>query len=162
MGVILMDCNTGPVTVNIAEPERLPNVARMTDNPVPVPVARPVALIVATEVSDEVHVTLDVMSSVLLSLYLPVAMYCSVAPLEMSRTIGVTKINCNVGPVTVRLVEAEMFPDTASIVVVPVPVPVAMPSWLISATEESEEDHVTLNVMFLVLPSVYPPVALNT
>ena len=51
--------------------------------------------------------------------------------------------------------------DPARIVVVPVPTPVARPFCVIVATDIFEEDHCTIDVMFLVLPSAYIPVAVN-
>ena len=65
------------------------------------------------------------------------------------------------GLVTVKLVEPEIFPDAALIVDMPIPLSLARPSSLIRATDVFEEDHVTFDVMFLVLPSVYVPVAVN-
>ena len=160
-GVMLMDCSTALVTVKTDESERLPNVARMVDLPVPAPVAKPVLLIVATDVFDENHVTLIVRSCVLVSLYVPVAVNCFVRPFAMYGSFGLTLMDCSTGLVTVSPVEPEMLPDAAPIVDMPVPVPVARPSSLIFATDVVEEDHLTLSVRFLVLPSVYVPVAVN-
>jgi len=57
--------------------------------------------------------------------------------------------------VTVRVVEPEMFPEVAVIVVIPVPTAVAIPfdpaALLIVATELTEELQVTDAVMLLVV-----------
>ncbi len=66
-GVTAIDCSVAAVTVSVAVPERLPQVAVMTDDPTATLVARPPAEIVATEVVPEDHATKAVMSCVVLS-----------------------------------------------------------------------------------------------
>ncbi len=46
-------------------------------------------------------------------------MNCSVLPRVMTGLVGVTLIDSSVGEVTVRIVEPEMLPDVAVIVVMP-------------------------------------------
>lgn len=56
------------LTVNVVDPEMLPDVAVMSDVPAPIPVARPPAVMVATLGVAEPHVTPPVMFCVLESL----------------------------------------------------------------------------------------------
>src|SRR5258708_7335702 len=71
----------------------------------------------------------------------------------------------NAAALTVRVVEPEMAPDIAVMVVWPVLTLVASPLvpavLLIVATAKAFDVHVTVPVMFCVLPSVYDPVAVN-
>ena len=76
-------------------------------------VAKPALLMVATEVFDELHVTVLVRFCVLLSLYVPVAVYCRVAPFWMEAFAGVTAIDANTGAVTVSPVDPLIDPETA-------------------------------------------------
>jgi len=131
-----------------------PNAARIVVVPVPTPVASPELLIVATHVREEDHDTRDVMLLVLPSEYIPVAVNCFFAPLEMDGLTGVTLMDCSTGLVTVKVAEPEMLPETALTVDVPIPAPVARPLLWIVATDRFEEDHLTFDVMFFVLPSV--------
>ena len=111
-------------------------------------------MIVATAVFVELHVTKLVRFCVLESLYVPVAVNCCVAPLEMDGFAGVTAIDINVGAVTVRLVEPLIEPEIAWIVALPVLTPVARPPPVIVATVEFSEVQVTELVRFCVLLSV--------
>ena len=54
-----------------------------------------------------------------------------------------------------------MVPETAVIVVVPAPAPVASPAALMVATTVFDEDHVAVLVRSFVLPSLNEPVAAN-
>ena len=92
--------------------------------------ASPVLLIVATPELVELQVTELVMFTVPPSLYVPVAVYCCVAPLLIEAFAGVTAIDTSVA-VTVRFVDPLIEPDAAEIVVVPVLTPVASPAPLI-------------------------------
>jgi len=65
------------------------------DVPVPTPVAKPVLVIVATVVVPEFHVTLAVRFCVLLSVYVPFAVNCSVNPFAIDGFAGVTAIDTN-------------------------------------------------------------------
>ena len=72
----------------------LPCVAVICVVPAATPVANPVAVpIVANAVFDDFHVTLVVMFFVELSLYVPVAVNCCVAPAAMEGEAGVTAID---------------------------------------------------------------------
>ena len=135
----------------------LPCVAVIREVPAPVPTAKPVLVpIVATEAVAEVHVTFVVMFCVLSSLYVPVAVNCSVVPFTMEGFVGVTAMDCRVGAVTVRVIPGlTMVPCVAVICEVPTPAPLARPVPVpIVATEAVAEAQVTLVVMFCVLPSL--------
>src|SRR5208283_3469778 len=81
-GVTAIDCSVAAVTVNTSAGDVTPlSAAVMLLVPTPTPVARPPAAIVATVVVAEVQVTDAVRFAVLLSLYVPVARNCCVAPL---------------------------------------------------------------------------------
>jgi len=61
-GVTAIDCSVAAVTVRVAFPEMLPEVAVMTDEPAARLVTRPPVVTVATEVVPEVQVAEAVMS----------------------------------------------------------------------------------------------------
>jgi len=103
--------------------------------PTPVTVARPVAAIVAAAAFDDVHATCVVRFCVVLSLKVPTALYCCVCPFATVADVGVIAIDCNVAAVTVSVTELLVTdPDTALIVVLPTPAPVARPEAEIVAT----------------------------
>ena len=68
-------------------------------------------------------------------------------------------------PQTYGITVSVVAPDTpllvARIVDVPVALPVASPELLMVATHVREDDHETLDVMTVMLPSEYVPVATN-
>ena len=76
-------------------------------------------MIVATVVVADAQVTDAVRFCVLLSLYVPVAVNCCVAPLLIDGFAGVTAIDCSVAAVTVSTVEPLTAPSVALIVLVP-------------------------------------------
>jgi hypothetical protein len=122
--------------------------------PAATPVAKPAAVIVATEVVADAHVTWAVRFWVLLSLYVPVAVNCCVAPVAIDGLPGVTAIDCKVAAVTVSTVDPLTAPSVALIVLVPTPAPVAKPAAVIVATEVVAEAHVNWAVRFCVLLSL--------
>jgi hypothetical protein len=132
-------------------------------------VARPsdpdALLIVAIFSSDELQVTVVVRSCVLLSVYVPVAVNCCVAVLEMLAVSGVMAIEASVAAVTVSPAVPWTDPSVAVIVTEPTPAPVANPyvpaALLIVATPRFDELQVTDAVRSCVLLSVYVPVAVN-
>jgi hypothetical protein len=65
------------------------------------------------------------------------------------------------GTCTVRIVLPVIPLKVVEIVLVPTAAPVASPAVVIVATLVFEDDHVTWEVMFCVLPSEYVPVAVN-
>jgi hypothetical protein len=157
-GVTAIDTKIA-VTVRPVEPLIDPEVACIVVLPVFTPVARPVAPIVATAVFVEVQLTELVRFCVLLSLYVPVAANCCVAPFTIDGFAGVTAMETNTGGVTVKPVEPLIDPEVACIVVLPVPTPAARPAALTVATAVFVEVQVTELVRFCVLLSLYVPVA---
>jgi hypothetical protein len=96
-GVIAIESRLGGTTVSPVDPEIEPDVAVIVALPAATPVARPFdALIVAVPRTDELQVTLFVMFCVLLSVYVPVAVYWSVVPAAMDELAGVTAIDTSV------------------------------------------------------------------
>ena len=96
-----------------------------------------------------------------LSLYVPVAVNCSVAPFVILGFAGVTAIDDSVGPVTLRMVEPVTAPEIAWIIDIPAPTAVARPVEEIVATAGVAEDQATELLRFWVLPSLKVPVAVN-
>ena len=121
--------------------------------PSPTPVANPPLDMVAAEVSEDDQVTLEVMFWVVRSEYRPVAVNCWVSPAAMEATAGVTLMLTNSAGRTVKAAVPEMRPDVAVMVVAPSPTPVANPPLEVVAAEVSEDDQVTLEVMFWVVRS---------
>jgi hypothetical protein len=60
VGLIEIEVNTAAVTVNVAEPLIVPDLAVIVAVPGAAPVANPVLLTVAIDVDDELHVALPV------------------------------------------------------------------------------------------------------
>jgi hypothetical protein len=79
-GVTVMDASVAEVTVSVADPDMLPDVAVIVAEPAAVEVASPLepaaVLMVATPVSEEFQVAVAVKSCVVLSEYVPVAENC--------------------------------------------------------------------------------------
>jgi hypothetical protein len=99
-GVTATDLSVTPAAVTVSASfglTTLPCVAVICVVPAATPVASPVAApIVAKPVFDDFQVTLAVMFFVELSLYVPVAVNCCVAPAAMEGVAGVTAIDCSV------------------------------------------------------------------
>ena len=119
-------------------------------------------MIVAVVVVAEFHVTVLVITCVELSLYVPVATNCCVAPFAIDGLTGVTAIDTSVAAVTVSTSTGEVTPDSAAVMLlVPTPTPLASPPLVIVAVESVAEFHVTVLVMFCVELSLNVPVAVN-
>src|SRR6185503_17243039 len=116
-GVIVKLTRVAAVTVSVVVPEMLPDVAVIVLVPAPLVVANPAASMVATPVADEVHVTWVVRSCVVPLEYVPVAANCRGVPSAFVGFVGVTAIEDNVAPVTVRVVAPLIVPRVAMIVV---------------------------------------------
>jgi len=95
------------LTVSLVEPERLSQVAVMTDVPALMPDASPPTVIVATLGVPELHVTLLVTSCVLESLKILVALNGCVAPSAIAGLAGVTEIESRIGPASTRTFETK-------------------------------------------------------
>jgi hypothetical protein len=79
VGVNVIDCSVATVPVSVAVFEvTLLSVAVMLAEPTPVIVARPVEAMVAAAVFEDAQVTCVVRFCVVLSLYVPTALYCCV------------------------------------------------------------------------------------
>lgn len=133
-GVTAIDDSVGPVTVSRVEPLTAPEVAWIIDEPAPTAVATPAAVIVAVAGVPEDHVTELVRFWVLLSLKVPVAVNCCVAPLVKVGFAGVTAIDFNVAAVTVTVMEPLTVPDVAVTILVPAALAVISPAPLTVAT----------------------------
>src|SRR5216684_62412 len=141
--VTASDTSVAGVTVSSVEPVMLPLVAEIVEVPTPTAVASPVLLIVATVPVAEAHTALP-STCVELSLNVPVAVNCCVAPLPIDGFAGVTAMEVSVAAVTVSSVEPVMLPLVAEIVEVPTPTAVANPVLLIVATVPVAEAHTAL------------------
>jgi len=97
-------------------------------------VASPEALIVAVVAFEEPQLTEAVMSSVLLSLKVPVAVNCLDAPTGMPEFAGVTARDTRVAAVTVTFALPVTEPEVALMLAVPTATPLANPEELIVAT----------------------------
>jgi hypothetical protein len=101
-GVTAIDTSVAGFTVSSVEPVMLLLVAEIVDVPVPTAVAKSVALIVATVAVPDAHTAL-LSTCVELSLNVPVAVNCCVAPLVIEGFPGVTAIDTSVAGFTVSV-----------------------------------------------------------
>jgi hypothetical protein len=108
-----------------------------------------------------VHVTDVVRTSVLPSLYVPVATIGSVVPRASEGLARVTASETRTGCPTLSVAEAVIAPDVAVIVAVPIPTPTANPPLEVVATLIADELHVTAFVRSRFVPLLYVPVAVN-
>jgi hypothetical protein len=160
-GVTAIDTSVAAVTVRVVEPVMPADVASILLVPAATPEANPPAAIVATVVVTELQVAVLVKFCVELSENLPVAVNCSVLPFAIEGFAGVTATDTSVAEVTVRVVDPVMPTETALIVLVPVPTPVANPPAAIVATVVVTELQVAVPVKFSVELSENVPVAVN-
>lgn len=155
-GVSAMDDTVA--TVRLAEPDT-PKVAVMVGDPRATAVASPVLLIVATPVSDELQATYAVKFWVALFEKVPVAVNCCVVPSAIVGLDGVTAMNATVS--TVKLVDPDMLPEVAVMVVDPRAPAVASPVVLMLAIPVADELHVTDAVKSFIKLFEYVPMALS-
>jgi len=143
--------------------------AEITADPAATAVASPfepaALLIVAKLVLEELQVAEAVRFCVVLFENVPVAVNCCVDPVVRAEVRGVTAIEINVAGVTVNMVDDDMLPDVAVIVVEPAATGVTSPleaaALLMVATDVDDELQVTVVVRFCVEPSEYVPAAVN-
>jgi hypothetical protein len=102
----------------------------------------------------ELHLADVVKSSVLPSLYVPVALSCFVVPKAKDGFEGVIAIESNTGGATLRLAEAVIEPEMAVMVALPVVAAIASPLLLTLATLGEEELQLVELVRFCVVASV--------
>lgn len=127
-------------TAKVAEPVLPANAAVIGVEPMPTAVASPEPLMVAIPVSDELHVANVVKSWDAPFDKLPVAINCCVVSTAIVGLAGVTAIELSAA--TVNVVDPEMLPEVAVMVVEPKATPVASPVLLMVATFISDELHV--------------------
>lgn len=162
VGVTAIEVNVAAVTLSPVAADTPPTDAPIVVVPTPDPVAKPfdpcALLIEAVAGTDEVHATSFVKFCVLLSLYVPVAVNCSLVPSAMLGFGGVIASDTKVAADTVSEVEPDTLPSTAPSVVVPMASAVARAfdpdALLIGATAGTEEFQVTDAVRFSVDPSL--------
>ena len=117
-------------------------------------------LMVAVAGVEEPHRTERVRSCVLASLKVPVAVNCFVVPTAMLEFAGVTAMDTNVALLTLSEAVPVTEPESALIVVDPVPTAVARPEALTAAAPGADEVHVNEGKS-CVLPSSKVPTAVN-
>jgi len=142
-GVTASDTRDAGVTVRIVLPATAPRAAPMDVVPVARLCARPAGAVVwmlAIDVFEDVQLTCKEISCVPPSLYVPVAVNCCLAPSGMDGFAGVTRIDWSAAGRAVRLAFAEIAPELAVIVALPVPIDCAIPLVLTVATPGAEED----------------------
>lgn len=102
-----IDCSTGGVlfTVSVVDPTIELNVAVMVLGPDTSVVANPVVLMLATFRLEEVQVARQLRSCWVLSLKLPVAVNCCVAPTSRDALAGATVMLLRTAGLTVRVAE---------------------------------------------------------
>jgi hypothetical protein len=155
------------VTVAVALPVSVPDCALIVTavDVLTFPaVARPAASIAKAVAFPELQVTLPVRSFVDWSLYVPVAVYCCVAPLASVTVAGPTEIDFSVGLVTVPVAvftNKPLMADPLVAVTVKLPAPTVAnsPPELIVATLDGVTVQVVEALTLPVLPSEYVPVA---
>jgi len=156
-GVTAIDTSVAAVTVNVSAGLVTPfSDAVICDVPTPIPVAKPAELIVATPGVPDTQVACVVRFCVLLSVYVPVAVSCSVSPFAIEGFAGVTAIDTSAGATAVTISAGlTTVPNVAVICVVCVELsPVANPLALMVATKVFDETQVTCAVRFSVLLSL--------
>jgi hypothetical protein len=157
-GVIAIVERFAAFTVKGALPLTVPRVAEIFVLPMFNPVASPLTVIEAMLVTDDLQVTTPVTSCTLLSEKVPVAVNCCAIPSGMLGFAGVTAIDVMTAEVTVRVVDPEIEPRVAEMVVLPAATAVASP-WVgplvtIVAAAAFDEFQVTLPVRFCVVVSL--------
>jgi hypothetical protein len=159
-GTTVMLANLTLETVNPVEPLTEPKAAEILLVPAATLVTSPLLLIVAAVAVDELQSTDVVMSCVLLSLKVPVAVNCLVAPMGMVELTGETATETTVALVTVTPAVPLIPAELAVTVALPTATPVASPDASTLSKLCGDEDHVTEGSSW-VLPSSKMPVALN-
>jgi hypothetical protein len=157
VGVTSIDANVAEVTVKGVDADTAPSVAEISVEPgmavVVIPFEPGVLLIAATALAEELQVTAAVTSCTELSVYTPVATKRPATPAAKLALVGDRSITTNVAAVTLRLVEPDMLPIFAMMVVDPGPAVIANPALLIEAAAEFAELHVTCDEISFFEPS---------
>jgi hypothetical protein len=157
-GVTLIETKVAGVIVRTVEPVMDPRVAVIVVCPFVTLVASPLLgaalLIVAIAGTELFQITDALILRVLPSVYVPVAVSCSVVPNAIEALPGVIEIETRAALVTVRLVDPVTTPELAAMTVEPVPTAVANPVAEIVAAPGCEELQFTTLVKFCVVPSL--------
>ena len=153
-GVMAIETNAAGVTFTVVEPTIEPEVAVTPALPSLTLLARPWLSTVAMPLCAESHLADVVKSSVLPSLYVPVALSCFVVPKAKDGFEGVIAIESKTGCATLRVPEAVSEPETAVMVALPMAAAVANPLLLTLATSGAEEFQLMELTRFCVLASV--------
>jgi hypothetical protein len=111
-------------------------------------------LIVATPGVSELHCTVPVMFCELPSVYVPVAVNCSVVPSGIDGIAGVTAIETSTAGVTVTVVDPEIAPNVAVTLLWPKPALPTSPGPFTVAIVLSAVFQVAEVVTSIVLPSL--------
>ena len=142
-GRIDIETSLAAETVSPVEPVIEPASAEILVVPLAILVTKPALLMVAMEGFRELHETDAVRSCVLLSLKLPVATNCLVAPTGMLEFAGVITIETRLAPVIVSAALPITDPEAAEMFAVPVATPLVRPNEFTVATLGADDDHVT-------------------
>jgi hypothetical protein len=127
VGVTAMETSFAGVTVNVVDPDILPDVPVIVVEPAVAEVASPAPLMAATDVADELQVTDCVRSCVVLSENVPVAVNCSFVPEATLGLAGVIAKETSVAGVTHTVVHPDLFPNLPQIFAQPECVAVMYP-----------------------------------
>jgi hypothetical protein len=164
-GVISMEDNVKATTVKLTTGLVMSaKAAVILVFPIATLLATPSEDTAAILISELAHFTLEVMSAVVPSAYFPVATNtCEEPTPKISGMAGVTAIDNKAGAgTTFKATTGLALPETVAVMLVlPTLTPVAKPSEDMAAMFVSELTHTTLDVMSLVEPSAYVPVAVN-
>jgi hypothetical protein len=160
-GIMAIETSVAVVTVSMVEPFNDPDVAEIVAVPCPTLVANPEALIVTVAGVSEDQLAVFVSSSILPSVYVPVAVNCWIVPGASEGVDGVMAIETSDAAVTVNAVDPLTEPEVAEMVAPPCTTLTANPALLIVAVAGAFDDQVAVLVRFWVLASVNVPVAVN-
>src|SRR5205085_3034153 len=158
VGFTVIDTSLTVETVSGVDCVMPPQVADIVTAPVALLLTSPAALMDAKEPLELDQSTESVKSCVLLSLNVPVAVNCFVAPIGMLEFNGASARDTRVALVTVTFAEPEIPPEAAVIVDDPVPTEFARPFVSTVSTAGAEDVHWTEGSN-CVLPSSKIPVA---
>ncbi len=160
-GVTEIEFKVGALTVKVAEPLMVPNLAVRVVTPSARLVASPLLFTLATVAAEELHFAVLVKFCVLPLLYVPVAVNSCVRPKATEGAEGVTEMEVKIAVVTVNVAEPLIVPEVALMAAVPGAIAVASPPLFTVATEVDDEFHRAEPVRLLVVPLLYVPVAVN-
>src|SRR5215475_14472367 len=116
IGLMERDTGTGVVTVRAVEPVTKPSVAEIVVPPARKAVTDPTVVMPATYGTDELQTTDLVRSCVEVSLYVPMAVNCTILPCAAEKLTGVTAMLMSAACPTLAVAEDETPPKVALIV----------------------------------------------